>query len=351
MRRTRGDFDASTLAEAMRGPGMDPRQWISYGVVDASATEGGETFDPVEFDPDYGPLVNVTLQPSNIPVRCRVAIPSTGACGNGESEYSPFISGDEVLVAIPEGDESAAPAIIGKLNNAIDRFPENVAGQDPSGNKFAFQRRRTPFVQEWANTWMVRVASHGGFILLSESGAWTLRDGAGGALQMGPDIFGFTEGGRELTDPNASTPAPTPKALLQLDLTGRRFTLQVDDALFTLNSSQADNGVGGQGMLAVNGEFTLAAGGVAAQEHVATVEFVLAALETALTNIAAGGGVPAIAALAPVIAAGGAGWTFGTFAGALATGLPVAGAIPKPVIPPTGVQVTPGLGAVFFKTG
>lgn len=345
--RRRGfSFDASTLAEAFRRPGQDPRQWISYGVVDQrTQDEDGSDVDAVFFDKELGPLVRVTLQPTNIPVVCRVGMQ---AAGNGEAEYHPFIAGDEVLVAIPEGNERAAPVIFSRLCNGIDLFPENVAGQDPTKNTFGFRRRRTPFVEEFASTWMIRVASHGGFALLSEAGTWTLRDGSGGALQMGPDIFGFSEGSRTKTDPNVPGIPPPVKALLQYDLTGRRIIFQMDDAQFMLNSSTSD-AQKGNAFLSVPAQLTVALGNNKPQEHVATVEFVLATLQVALASIAAGFGFPAIAAVSAAIAAGGA--PLGAFAAPLAAGLPIAGARPKPAVPGIGVQLAPGLGAVFFKTG
>lgn len=372
-RRHRGGFDATSMAEAFAKPGMDPRQWISYGTVDDRTTdeETGEAVDPVTLDSDFGPLIAVTLQPSMLKVHCRIAIPSTGSCGAGESEYSPFVSGDEVLVAIPEGDEMALPAIIGRLNNGIDTFPENVGGQkltDDGGNftnRFAFQRRRTPFVQEWASTWMQRIASHGAFILISESGAWTLRDGAGGALQMGPDIFGYTEpatplsagGGHALSDPSSTAAPGQVKALFQMDLVGRRFVVQVDDAMFRIDSSKADGGSAGEGFLLLPTSLTVAFGpainGVfqfTPAEHVATLEAVLALLEIGLGAIGGGFGVPALAAVNVALAAGGA--PMGSFAATLATGLPLAAATPKlEATVQGGVQTAPGLGAVFFKTG
>jgi len=348
-------FDQATAGDAFAAPGMDTRQWISMGTVDAEKFVDGEKVDPVVFDDDFGPLVNVTLQPSGLPARCRVAIGATGACGNGESEYSPFVGGDEVVVAVPEGFESTGCVIIGRLNNGLDKFPaESVAGQDPTRNRFAFRRRRTPFVEEFATTWMTRVASHGGFFLISESGTVTIRDGSKGALQMGPDIFGYVEGGREV----GSEATPSPTALFQLDLTNRRVILQMDDAQLMLSSSSASASSGdpppGDAALNIPGGLSLAFGNNQPAEHVATIEAVVALLETIFTAISVSPvpgpaiGSTALTALNAALAAGGAAIT--TTAASLATGLPIAAASPKP--PPVGgVQLLPRLGAVSFRTG
>src|SRR5512147_2917657 len=92
---------------------------LSFGTV--------EDVDPIEFDPDRGPLVNVALQPSRLPARCRVAMSSAGA---GEGDYHPLVPGDEVIVAIPGRSARGECAILGRLPNAIDSFPSSVAGQD-----------------------------------------------------------------------------------------------------------------------------------------------------------------------------------------------------------------------------
>lgn len=354
---TFGGFDHTLFAEAFRGPGNDTRQWISYGTVDDKTEDEEGSEDPVTFDEDYGPLVNVTLQPSNVQVRCRV---SSFVAGNGEGEYHPFIPGDEVLVAIPEGSEAAGCVIIGRLNNSIDKFPmESVGGQDPTKNTFGFTRRRTAFVQEFASTWMVRVASHGGFFLIADTGAITLRDGCGGALQMGPDIFGYSEpatalgaDGHELSKPG-DTASGASNALFQLDLTGRRFSLQMDDALFVLNSSSADN-TAGEGVIAVGSRFTVRTGTNFAAEHVATTEMVFAALEQLVLALQTAGcfaaaAAPALTAFATLISTNAITLASATtLAPALQTGLQVAAVTPKP---PATFQVAPTLGATLFLVG
>ena len=155
-----GALDIAALRDLMRGPGMDTRQWISYGIVDADNPEARS----VRFNDDGGTplpegvLVAVTLMPSGISVTCRV---SSQNAGSGEGEYSPFGPGDEVLVAIPEGNERAGCAIIGRFNNAHDVFPQQVAGQDITNNDTTVRRLKTPYVLETAASYMVRSALSG----------------------------------------------------------------------------------------------------------------------------------------------------------------------------------------------
>lgn len=247
--RRRGPLDQVSAAMAFSQPGSDPRTWVSYATVSAPAE------DSVLFDPELGPLITVDLQPSKVRVRCRVA---SQCAGNGEGEYNPFVTGDEVIVLIPEGNERAGCVIIGRLNNGIDKFPaESVAGQDPTANAFAFRRQRTPFIHETSSSYMVRSALSGAFFGFDLQGQLTIRDGTGSALQMGADAIGFQSEG----DP--------PKYVLQIDKTGGRFTLQVDDAVMTLSSSSADPQVS-----AINtpGTLELSTNANPAAEHVLTTE-------------------------------------------------------------------------------
>lgn len=349
----RGGADLATMADAFKGPGQDTRQWCSVGTVFEKQNVDGATIEPVEFDPEFGsPLVNVKLLPSGYECRCRVA----GAiAGNGEGQWHPFVPGDEVVVLVPEGDERSGPIIVGRLNNSIDKWPdESIAGQDPTNNTFAFERRRTPFVAEYASSYMLRSAVHGAFILISDTGMVTIRDGSKGSLQIGPDIFGFMEGGGEeaVEDPDVT---PEPTAMFQLDLTGRRATLQVDDASIILNSSEADASAG-QLMIASPGQVIVGIGpnlaSNACVEHVLTFEAFYAILDAfANALLVAAGGPAAMTILDGAISAGGAPLS-PVRAAAVASGKAASANTPKP--PPdlaTGVQVLPGLGAVQFQTG
>lgn len=189
-------MDNSLAAEAFKMPGIDPRQWISYGTVDAGTPEQPPIiFKDADGNPGpYGPLVMVTLQPSGISVPCRVA---NAVAGNGEADWYPFVSGDEVLVAIPEGDERAGCAIIGRLNQELDAFPLIVAGQDVTKNTFGFRRMRTPFIVETAASYLIRSALTGSQIGIDSEGKVIINDGDQGLMTIGPEGIGFTSGDGE----------------------------------------------------------------------------------------------------------------------------------------------------------
>src|SRR5690349_17593333 len=68
--------DQATMAHAFSSPGIDPRQWCSYATVD----DDGNGKAAIEFDEDDGqPYVQVTLHPTEIPVRARVGASVAGA--------------------------------------------------------------------------------------------------------------------------------------------------------------------------------------------------------------------------------------------------------------------------------
>jgi hypothetical protein len=318
------------LAEIAARPGIDPRRWLTEGTV-----EPGD--DALEFDSDFGaPLVNVTLQPSKVQVRCRVLMQ---AAGNGEGEWHPFVAGDHVLVGIVNGNERSC-VILGRLNNAIDKFPENVAGQDPRTNTFGFVRRRSPYLAEYAGPWIVRQATTGALLSIDSSGVVTVREGSGAALQLTPDVF--------------TVQSADAKQLLQLDFTGERFTVQLGDALLTLGSSAAS----GPNALVSPGPFSLTTAGNPAAEHVTTAEAVAGILTQLLLALGAASPGPiigaALAGTAPAIVA-----TAMTTAGITPLLPPVAAAVygafgaatQKPPGVPGQGQLLPGLGASGLLTG
>ena len=249
-------MDQATTGQAWAAPGMDPRQWVSMGTVSAD--------DPsavVIFDEDEGQqLVQVTLQPSKIPVFCRVA---SQAAGNGEADFSPWVQGDEVIVLIPEGSEDSGCVIVGRMNNAIDKFPfDSVAGQDPTTNTFAFTRRRTPMVQEFAGPILFRSALNDGLISISTSGVVTIKDSENSVFQMSPDVIGFQ-------GPSSEEDGTSPEFLMQLNLTDEQFTLQIKDAIINFSSSTATPE---QNTISVPGPMTIGTSSNPPLEHVVTTE-------------------------------------------------------------------------------
>lgn len=233
------------LQDLVGGPGIDPRQWCSYGTVD------DETADTksVEFT-SLGPIVRVTLQPSGSQVRCRVA----GWCaGVGEAEYFPFVGGDEVLVAVPEGDERAYPAITHRLNQEIDTFPTVVGGADTTKNSVAFRRVRTPFIFETASSYLLTSAATGAFFVLDVGGNLTLSDGTKGFVHVGADFIGMQSGDANL--------------ILQLDLQHQYIVLEYQGETKLLIQPDPS--------LTTSGVFSLSASGMATSEHAISVEAVV----------------------------------------------------------------------------
>lgn len=264
-------MDPHILREIVAGPGVDTRQWISYGVVEARGPATGDA-DPVEFDPDYGPLVLVALQPSGISVRCRVGC---DVAGNGEADYYPFLEGDEVLVAIPEGDERAGCVIIKRLTNQIDKWPMQVAGTDVTQNGFAFRRMRVPYLLESSDAILIRTATSGANVALSKDGRITLTDALNSFFTINPDFIGMQNGDGDV--------------LLQLDLQDKTFVVDANGTKMTLAKDGSIIASTGTIAIAPNGAFPL--------QHIATVEgcvnliaqwsFALSAAITALGGPAA----------------------------------------------------------------
>lgn len=269
------------LGEAISHAGIDPRVWVAYGLVDAD--------DPVDAtDPDYGPLVSVQIQPYDVPVLCRV---SSAIAGDGEADYHPFMGGDEVVVLLPHGRPDADCVVIGRMNNSRQKWPQTVAGQDATKNAFGFSRRRTAHLSEHAGTWMVRQATTGALMTMDDNGTVTLRDGAGDALQISPDVFGY-----QSADGNS---------ILQLDVSGERCTVQVGSARMILAGTNASPG---NSSIVVPKILSISTSTNVATEHAVSTEQVYNVIAGAFDALAtimlllppvplAPGVIPAIAAL------------------------------------------------------
>lgn len=345
------DFDHATMGEAFARPGMDPRMWVSYGRVElpTEGEGGGEEGQTVEFDQEDGQLyVNVTLKPTDTPVRCRVGMP---AAGPGEAQYFPFCGGEEVLVAIPEGNVRAGCVILCRLNNTLDPFPfASVGGGDPTQNATGIFRTKTAFTLESGASVQIRSASAGAMLLLSGEGTVTLRDGGANVLQLSPDVFGFQNGDGDV--------------VMQIDLNDLRYTLQVGQAAVTLSGDAS--GQTPQSLLQVPS--TLAVGTVGlsintAAEHVLTTE----ALFNLLTNlfaqiaIANPGPLTGVTLSAAYLLAAAAGIPLASVSPQVPTiGAALAAAFSSPamVLAKTnplsvapGYQTLPGIGCAGFLSG
>lgn len=263
-------FDHTSAAQAFAGP---ERVWISYGRVDEDSEDGERS---TQFDEEDGQIyVNVTLKPSDMQVRARVGMI---AAGPGEAVYFPLISGDEVLVAMPEGDPRAGPVIVARLNNSYDPFPrESVAGFDPATNGFGVFRTRSAMTFESGQSIMLRSAAAGAFLRLDARGNVTLRDGASGALQMSPDVFGYQSGDGA--------------RFLQLDLNEQRFNVKIGQASILLAGdleAAAAAGTPQSSYLVVPGNLVLTSGGLQPNftvEHALSTEAAVNFLSQLLVQI------------------------------------------------------------------
>jgi hypothetical protein len=345
-------LDLTDLAAAMARPGNDPREWVSYGTVVGSAdpeSDGACVF----FDREQ-PYVRVRLEPSLVECNCRVG---GSFAGDGEAEWSPFVPGDELLIALPEGTPRAGGVVLARLSNEIDKFPSgSVAGQDPRKNAFAFRRRKAPVVEEHNGPVLLRNALTASFVSLDDAGVLTLRAGnpadpdakqPAPGLQMGPD--------------GVSMQDATAKYALSLGPTSGAFLVLAGDAVLSLSSSQG----GKPSMMAVPGALALGAAGNPPLEHAISTEAVVGLVQAILTDVAtafalipptvggAPGGAPYAAAIAALVASG-----FSTSiaaAGALnpaalaAITAKFASSGPKPNTP--SGQLAPGIGSPGILIG
>jgi hypothetical protein len=204
-------FDAGMLREIVKGPGVDTRQWCSYGIV----VDDNPNAHSVRFNSEdggalpQGVIVDVRLEPSGIVVPCRVGM---HAAGSGEASYSPFGPGDEVFVMIPEGDERAGCVIVCRLTNAKDVYPTTVAGMDTTNNSVTFHRIKTPYIMETGATLMLRSALTNSQLAMDAGGGVFLSSGDKHVLALTADAVMLQTGDGSVSvqmDPNAGTCAIT----------------------------------------------------------------------------------------------------------------------------------------------
>lgn len=235
-------FDYGMLREAAGGP-VDSRHWGSYGTV-SPETPGAKS---VMFTAEYGPLVNVKLHPTGIPVVCRVA---HEVAGNGEGEWFPFVAGDEVYVQIPEGDEKAGCVIIGRLNQEIDVWPTMVAGQDATQNNFAFRRMRTPYILELAAGYLMHHATTGAFLSMTDVGAFVLSNADKSYLALNADFLGLQNAGGDV--------------LMQIAIADKQVVLEAVGTKLVLDAAVSS--------IYTSGTLQLGTAGVQAGDHAASIE-------------------------------------------------------------------------------
>lgn len=121
MGRTR--LDVGRMREGMRGPGADPRTWVTFGRVD-------DDDDAIRWEVPHGWIVDVTFSGGQLegegPIACRVL---RLFAADGATRQEPVFRGAEVAVVLSEGDPNASPLIIGMVHNGGgSETPEEVNG-------------------------------------------------------------------------------------------------------------------------------------------------------------------------------------------------------------------------------
>lgn len=120
-KRARTSIDFGKISAAVARPGIDPRTWLTYALV-----------DEVGFDENNGMFADVTYIPTREEQTCLVG---AAYAGNGFGLWAPLEVDDVVLVALPNGDSNSGPVIIARLWNAADKPPSELgSGEVPTEN-------------------------------------------------------------------------------------------------------------------------------------------------------------------------------------------------------------------------
>jgi len=123
----RPNIDVQRLGRAIAGPGIDTRYWLAAGTVGHRDDRGTFVTNDTEaiYADRLGPVVSVRLE-ANVDDRVITARWQGIGCGRYGFMLFPLRPGDEVVVAIPEGDlNSAAITIVAVLPNQTARIPQD----------------------------------------------------------------------------------------------------------------------------------------------------------------------------------------------------------------------------------
>lgn len=127
----RPPMDVQRLAQAVSGPGIDTRTWLASGTVGSTNDEGefvtkdnsGRAIQDAVYVDRLGAVADVRLEPSGDFVTARW---NGISCGRFGVMLFPLIAGDQVLVAIPDGDlNSPNMTIINLISDTTSLIPEN----------------------------------------------------------------------------------------------------------------------------------------------------------------------------------------------------------------------------------
>lgn len=118
--RVLSSIDVSRLADAVSRPGIDPRVWVSYAIVQSEPV-----VETAQGQQDV--FVDVLLVPTMQPDTARLC---ADYAGNGFGLYTPLHKDDEVVVIAPSGDPDEGLVIARRCWSPSDRPPAE-AGQFP----------------------------------------------------------------------------------------------------------------------------------------------------------------------------------------------------------------------------
>ena len=116
-------IDVQRLGKAIAAPGVDTRFWMASGTVGVQDDQGEFRTDDPEavYVDDKGAIVSVRLEPNGEIINCRY---NGIACGRYGFMLIPILPGDEVTVAIPDGDLNAPGiTIIAIASNETAKIP------------------------------------------------------------------------------------------------------------------------------------------------------------------------------------------------------------------------------------
>lgn len=115
IRKPRGvgtTVDTGRLAEAVSRPGIDPRCWVSIGIV-----------TDVFMDPESGPLADILLVPGEDHVTAKLG---SLYAGSGWGIYMPLYVDDEVIVGLTSGEMGEMPTVLQRLHSPADPPPQGA---------------------------------------------------------------------------------------------------------------------------------------------------------------------------------------------------------------------------------
>jgi hypothetical protein len=118
--RVLSSIDVSRLADAVSRPGIDPRVWVSYAIVQSEPV-----VETAQGQQDV--FVDVLLVPTMQPDTARLC---ADYAGNGFGLYAPLHKDDEVVVIAPSGDPDEGLVIARRCWSPSD-LPPAEAGQFP----------------------------------------------------------------------------------------------------------------------------------------------------------------------------------------------------------------------------